>query len=86
MSNLSNMSENEIEEYKKHILEIINRLQTENCIFINQEIENILTYKNINVIKLNFKNLGGSTGVVFMIKDNTNWFNLLLDCRHLFLN
>ena len=40
MENLSNMSENQIEEYKKTILEIINRLQTENCIFINQEIEN----------------------------------------------
>ena len=72
---------NKIEIQNKNIVCFVNNKQLG-----DQEIENILTYKNINVIKLNFKNLGGSTGVVFMIKDNTNWFNLLLDCRHLFLN
>jgi len=70
-----------IEIKNKNIVFFINNKQLS-----DQEIENILIYKNTSVLNLNFKNFGDSTGVVFIVKDNTNWFNLLLDCRHLFLN
>ena len=79
-------------EYEKtyiHKIEINNKQIT--CFIRNkkpneQEIEQILNYKNKSVLNMNFKNLGGSTGVVFTIKDSSIWFNLLLDCVQLFLN